>query len=404
MAGGGASGLMAAVVSARAGARTLLLELNDRPGVKLALTGGGRCNVLPRSEPSGEYVTTSSANSLKRILAGWSVREAARFFRVEAGMEPTPEQGTGNLFLGSGGAAMLARRLAGMAAEAGAEILTGVRVASIEPGGAVWRIGTGGGAGFEACSVVLATGGRSWPWTGSSGRGYALAERLGHTVRRTFPALVPLLRRSGVLGGLDGIVVDAALRSSFGGRKVSSRGSLLFTKDGFSGPAAMNISHCVSLPSASGSEPPEVRACWLPEAAGAAMAELSSHGGTLGGFLRAALPARLSSALISMAGLDPGKPACALDREARAAMQKVLLDCPLDIGGDSGWRKAETTGGGVALEEVESHTLESRLHPGLYFTGEMLDAFGPVGGWNLYWAWLTGRAAGLAAAARRRNA
>ncbi len=392
---------MAAVFSARAGARTLVLELNDRPGVKLALTGGGRCNVLPRSEPSGEYVTTSSANSLKRILAGWSVKEAGRFLRVEAGMEPIPERGTGSLFLGPGGAAMLARRLSGMAVEAGAEILTGLRVASLEPWGAGWRIGAGSGAVFETRAAVLATGGRSWPWTGSTGRGYALVERLGHTVRQTFPALVPLLRRGGVLAGLEGIVVDAVLRSSFRGRKASSRGPLLFTKDGFSGPAAMNISHCVSLPSATGSEPPEVRACWLPDGAGAAMAELSAHGGTVGGFLRMALPARLSSALVRLAGLDPGERACGLDRGARTALERVLLDCPLDAGGDAGWRKAETTGGGVALEEVESHTLESRLHPGLHFAGEMLDAFGPVGGWNLYWAWLTGRAAGLAAAARR---
>lgn len=242
--------------------------------------------------------------------------------------------------------------------------------------------------------MVLATGGRSWPGTGSGGWGFTEATRLGHTVRPVYPALVPLLSGDPGFGALSGIVVEAAVSSVFEGRPFSVHGPLLFTHRGFSGPAVMNASHAVTGPHAA-----VLSVSWGGLDRRGWEEILLAGRGLVRKALESRIPVRLAALLTERAGLDAAIRFADLSREGRMSLLAVMSSYPLPVSGNCGWDEAEVTGGGVALEEVDPAGMESRLHPGLHFAGEILDAFGPVGGSNLYWAWLTGR---LAAAGRSR--
>jgi len=392
--GAGASGLMAAATGARAGMSTAVLDLNDRPGAKLSLTGGGRCNILPADFDPGAYVTSSSRNSLAKILRRWSPSLARSFFE-EAGVRPEPEEGTGKLFASSttDGAASVVRTLVRIASDAGAVFMFRSRVIDIKPSGGRWKVRLEGGGTVDARSVMIATGGRSWPGTGSGGWGFTMAARLGHRVRQAYPALVPLRSEDAGFAGLSGIVVHAAISSRFEGRPFTVEGPLLFTHRGFSGPVTMDASHAFT-----GAEeaPAALLVRWgRPDASEWERTLLSGKGRILGA-LGEHLPSRLAALLLERAGLRPEARFAELDRPGRLSLLAVLTRFPLPVCGHCGWDEAEVTGGGVALEEVDPGSMESRLHPGLHLAGEVLDAFGPVGGWNLYWAWLTGRMAGRA--------
>lgn len=386
---------MAAALLASPATGVLVLDQNDRPGAKLSLTGGGRCNILPVAADPSAFVTSSSRNSLAKILRGWSPEEARSFFSREAGIGIEPETSTGKLFAVPGGAPAVTGALEGLARRAGAVFRYRSRVSGILPSERGWTVSLEGGESVESGRVVLATGGRSWPGTGSGGWGFAEAARLGHTVRPVYPALVPLLSGDPGFGSLSGIVVEAAISSVFEGRPFSVRGPLLFTHRGFSGPAVMDASHAVTGPL---SAPLSVSWGGLDRKAWEDV--LLTGRGWVRKALESSIPSRLAALLLERAGLGGAIRFADLSREGRMSLLAVLSAYPLPVSGSCGWDEAEVTGGGVALEEVDPASLESRLHPGLHFAGEILDAFGPVGGSNLYWAWLTGR---LPAAGRSRR-
>jgi predicted Rossmann fold flavoprotein len=180
-------------------------------------------------------------------------------------------------------------------------------------------------------------------------------------------------------------------------RSATATGGFLFTHHGYSGPAVLDVSHVVtrSLPDA----PATVRVRWTALDQDEWDAALRPEGRrTVGSVLRARLPERLALTLIERAAVNPTRTLAQLRREERLALIEALVRCPLPWTGHEGYRKAEVTGGGVSLAEVDPRTMESRRHPGLFLCGELLDAFGPIGGYNFLWAWVTGRAAGLGAA------
>lgn len=378
---------------------TVVLDLNDRPGAKLSLTGGGRCNILPAAFDPGAYVTSSSRNSLAKILRRWSPELAGSFFEG-SGVKPEPEEGTGKLFASSStdGAAFVVHTLVRIASDAGAVFMFRSRVIDVESSGGRWTVRLEGGGSVDARRIMIATGGRSWPGTGSGGWGFAMAARLGHRVRQVYPALVPLRSEDAGFARLSGIVVPAAISSRFEGRPFTVEGPLLFTHRGFSGPAVMDASHAVT-----GADGPS--AGLLVRWGGLDDAEwertLLSGKGRIIGALGEHLPSRLAALLMERAGLRPEARFADLDRAGRLSLLTALTRFPLPVSGHCGWDEAEVTGGGVALEEVDPATMESRIRPGLHFAGEVLDAFGPVGGFNLYWAWLTGRMAERAGRSRK---
>jgi len=257
---------------------------------------------------------------------------------------------------------------------------------------------------IDARRVILATGGLSFPRTGSDGTGYALAGALGHTIVPPVPALTPLAGEDTLCAKVQGLTLDAELVLRSGARVAERvRGSLLIAHFGFSGPAALDLSRswlraegetrAVTASFAPDETEESVTRAWL-----AADARATSRR-----FLTRWLPERLAEVLCAEAGVDPGALASQVDRARRTALVRSVVQRPLVVTGTLGYEKAECTAGGVPLSEVDPSTLESRLAPGLYLCGEILDVDGRLGGFNFQWAWSSGHVAGRAAAQARRG-
>jgi len=222
--------------------------------------------------------------------------------------------------------------------------------------------------------------------------------KLGHTVHDTYPALTPLTAQPHRHASLSGVSLPVTVEAPTGRRPFVTRGGLLFTHKGYSGPAVLNVSHLAVRARHAGGPRQEIDVSWTPLTAEEWDRTLREGEGTVLALLRARMPSRLGEALLAEANLEPGVTTATLRREDRLTLVGLLTRYALPWTSDEGYSKAEVTGGGVALDEVNPRTLESRRHPGLYLCGEILDAFGPIGGYNFAWAWATGRAAGLAAA------
>jgi predicted Rossmann fold flavoprotein len=410
--GAGAAGLLAALFAARGGARTLLLESHEKPGAKIRVSGGGRCNVLPSHVELDDFHTESSRNALRNILLSWPLAEVRAFFERDLGVALRVED-TGKVFPASDDPREITAALLGACERAGVVLRPGARVRELRALGASAAHG-GAGAGrfelvlasgerIEAARIALCTGGLSLPKTGSDGWGHQAAERLGHRLRPRHPALVPLLASDARWAELAGLSVRVQLSALRGRELLEARtGDLLFTHRGFSGPVVLDISHQLTRARHRGVA---LRAAWLGDDALTWDARLRAGGArSVQSFVRSHLPKRLADALVARSGVDPGRALARLTRDERARVAERLGACPLEVAGDEGYRTAEVTGGGVALDEVSTRTLESRFVPGLYFAGEILDVTGRIGGYNFLWAWVTGRRVGLAVASASHNA
>jgi hypothetical protein len=399
--GAGAAGLLAALFAARGGVRTLLIESHAKPGAKIRVSGGGRCNVLPSSVELADFHSEGSRNALRNVLFSWPLAEVREFFERDLGVALKVEP-TGKVFPMSDDPSEVTHALLAACARAGVTLRAGVRVSALrtrESGG--FELALASGETLRAERVALCTGGLSLPKTGSDGWGDQAAERLGHTLRRRYPALVPLLASDSRWAGLAGVSVRARLSAVRGGKLLEARtGDLLFTHRGFSGPVALDISHQLARANHSGVK---LVAAWLGEDERAWDARLREAGArSVQALTRARLPRRLADALVARAGVEPARACARLTREERTRLAVTLGACELEIAGDEGYRTAEVTGGGVPLEEVHTRTLESRRVPGLYFAGEILDATGRIGGFNFLWAWVTGRKVALVVAGEHR--
>lgn len=394
--GGGAAGLMAALWAAEAGAETLLLEGTSQTGRKILISGGGRCNVLPSRLSPKQYRTASSPNTLKKILLSWPLTEQRHFFEKGLAIPLALEAESGKLFPVSNRAKDVRDALVEHAGQRGVRMVHEARVTGLERDGERWIVQAGGGR-FDADAVVLATGGLSVPKTGSDGQGLRILERLGHTIHPLYPALTPLLAEPPVHAGMAGVSLDVTLDARSDVEQASAKGGFLFTHRGYSGPSVLDISHVQTR--ATESESVRITVAWTDRSEEhwrSALAEQS--GRRVSSLLSADLPDRLVALLLGEAGIPADTSLSQLPRDARNRLVECLSRFPLPVTGDEGYRKAEVTGGGVSLAEVDPRTLESRVDPGLFLCGELLDAFGPIGGYNFAWAWSTGRAAGRAAA------
>ncbi len=398
--GAGASGLMAAIRAGRSGAgKVVLLDRADRPGAKILVSGGGRCNVTHHAVTERDYAG-GSPNAVRNILRRFGVEDTVRFFRG-LGVELKQED-TGKLFPTTDRARTVLDALLGAATEAGVELHHPVFVRAVERGEAGLIVRTDRGD-LHAGRVVLATGGKALPKSGSDGFGYSIARSLGHTVNRVFPALVPLvLEQSCPLRELSGVSVPARLevRSGTSKRLARAEGPTLLTHFGLSGPAVLDISRHF-LDAAHRDPDARLHICFLPDDDRAEIeaALLALGSGRLGAFLRARLPDRLAGVLMTMAGVDPAATGAVLRRQERRRLLGVLFDLPLPVTGDRGFTHAEATAGGVPLDEIDIKTMASRRCPGLYLCGEILDVDGRIGGFSFQWAWATGHIAGASASA-----
>lgn len=397
--GGGAAGLTAAIWAARAGAQTLVIERTRQGGKKIVVSGGGRCNVLPSVSDADLFVTGSSPRLLRRILESWPLAEQRAFFEHDLGIPLAIEPETGKLFPVSNRATDVRDGLVEASREAGAAFRFSTTVADLSPTDSGWCVRLGDGSEVVARAVVVAAGGLSVPKTGSDGWGLALAERLGHRMEPTYAALAPLTATPTVHADLAGVSVpDAHVRVPLSRGAFATSGGFLFTHRGYSGPAVLNVSHLTARGRAQGTHP-TVEVGWTDQSADAWHGMLTEPGpGLVASSLRATLPARLADRLLADADIPADRARADLRRDERRRLVDALTAYPLPWTADEGYKKAEATGGGIGLEEVHTGTLESRHQPGLFFAGEVLDAFGPIGGYNFQWAWSTGRLAGLGAA------
>jgi hypothetical protein len=380
----------------------LLLERTQDGGRKILISGGGRCNILPSRLDVTRFVTDSSSNSLRNILKSWPLEDQVRFFNERLGLDLVLEAESGKLFPRSNRARDVRDGLLALATSLGAQTRFGVTVEGVQPPprqGEPWQVVLAGGERIAASAVVLATGGLSVPATGSDGTGLRVAAALGHEMHSTYPALTPLTASEPRHSALAGISLPVTLRARVDGRRFSATGGFLFTHKGYSGPSVLDLSHLAVRSRLAGGARQEITVQWTALDA-AAWEERLRAGGTVhvGTLMRRELPERLAEMVLASAGVSGSTPAAQLKRDERVRLVTALSSMALPWTGDEGYRKAEVTGGGVALSEVDPRTMESRRLPGLHLCGEMLDAFGPIGGYNFLWAWATGRAAGLGTA------
>lgn len=404
--GAGAAGLAAAIFAGEAARssdphRIVLLDGAKTIGAKILVSGGGRCNVTHDEVSPTDFF--GNRRIIKNVLAAFSVEETIKWF-ASLGVELKREE-TGKLFPVTDKARTVLHALVEQCRALGVSICPNHRVERIER-----RSGADEGFAIHhtqgtlvAKKVILATGGRSIPKSGSNGFGYELARRLGHQVTVTVPALVPLVLVDTMFHKtLSGLSHEVELTTAVNGKSVDVRtGSLLWTHFGISGPVVMDASRFWCLARAQ-EDPVTVYATFLPGQTQEQvwqwfMEQAREHPRrSLVKTLAQRLPQRFADAVIHHAGCDGQTASAQLPRKDRDHLLATLTKFPFPIVQDRGWNYAEVTAGGVPLEEVNFRTMESKLVPGLYFAGEMLDCDGRIGGFNFQWAWATGRLAGQA--------
>ncbi len=398
--GAGAAGLMAAIFAARDGARVTLLERTKDGGRKILISGGGRCNVLPSRVDESRFVTDSSPNILRRIIRSWPLPEQIRFFEEDLGIPLEHEEESLKLFPASHKARDVRDGLVACAERDGVRLEFETSVADVCPEAGRWTVTADDGRSWTADAVIVATGGLSVPATGSDGRGLSILRQLGHTMHATYAALTPITVEPNDFTELAGISLPVTVSARCGNERAQHTGGFLFTHRGYSGPAALNVSHVTVRSRSGNSDRAMLTVRWTKLGEEEWTSRLQPHGArTVSGAVRDEIPERLAAVLIRRANVDPLRPLSELRREERVRLVETLVRGELPWAGDEGYKKAEVTGGGVSLAEIDHRTMESRRQPGLFLCGEVLDAFGPIGGYNFLWAWATGRAAGRGAAA-----
>jgi predicted Rossmann fold flavoprotein len=387
--GGGAAGLFCAATAGKRGRRVALLEHNPRLGNKILISGGGRCNFTNRGATAANYVTSGSPHFAKSAFARYTPADFLAL--VERHGIAWHERKWGQLFCDQSSRQIL-QLLEHECADAAVTIRTGCRVAGVErlPGEGTyrWELATSQGP-LRAQSLVIATGGLSFPKLGATPFGYQVADQFGLKRVPPRPGLVPLTWNPADLatyGELTGLTLDVAAQA--GPETPIFRENLLFTHRGVSGPVVLQVS--------SQRQPGEaVRINLLPDLDVATWLTDRTRGTqTLKQAVRGLWPERFATAWCARHA--PERPFAQLSRRDLESLATALTAWPLNPAGDEGYPKAEVTVGGVETAELSSKTLESRRQPGLFFIGEVVDMTGWLGGYNFQWAWSSGHAAGQA--------
>lgn len=403
VAGGGAAGMMAAITAARHGASVLLLEPNEKVGRKLYITGKGRCNVTNNCDLN-QFMDNITRNGrfLYSALSRFGPEETMDFFeelgvplKVERGRRVFPQSDRASDIID---ALFLELRRQGV--ELRRDRVTGLQVDQ----GMLQRVDTEYGGQLNGCKcLILATGGASYPRTGSTGDGYRLARAVGHTIRPIRGSLVPLESSDPCCKQLQGLSlrnVELTVKDGKGKRVFCQQGEMLFTHFGLSGPLALSASaHLdfekkrytahIDLKPALDEQRLDVRL--LRDFKVKANQDYANA-------LRGLVPQSMVPVLVERTAIPADTKIHHIRREQRRRLLECLKNLSFSLDGTRPVREAVVTSGGVAVGEVNSKTMESKKVSGLYFAGELLDLDAYTGGFNLQIAWSTGHAAGLAAA------
>ncbi len=403
--GGGPAGLLAAATAAERGASTLILERMDRPGRKLRICGKGRGNI-GNTAPLDEFLGHFGKNfRFLRPACGHFFTQDSIDLLTRLGVPTKVERG-GRVFPESDSAQDLVDAYVRHARTQGATIQTGVRIRDIRRFEDGFELTTPSQT-FRAARVILATGGASYPATGSTGDGYELAKSLGHAITPITPALIPLVTAGDTAARLQGLSlknVRAELR--VGGKKAGEEmGEMLFTHFGLSGPIILTLSKS-AVRGLAAKQTVDIVLDLKPALDQAKLdarllRDLNEHGKMhVDNLLRGLMPPKLIPVCLEQTGLAPDKAAHQISAAERKTLRQWLKELRVPVTGHRPLREAIITAGGVTLAEVNPKTMESRVCPGLFLAGEVLDMDADTGGFNLQAALSTGYLAGLSAARR----
>ncbi|MBN1583714.1 MAG: NAD(P)/FAD-dependent oxidoreductase [Anaerolineae bacterium] len=404
--GGGSAGLMAAGQAAAQGVETLLLEKMQRPARKLRITGKGRCN-LTNVAPLTEFMVRFGRNGrfLRQAFTQFFTDDLIHFFQ-ELGIQTVVERG-GRVFPASNQAQDVVDTLVRWTQDQGVTIHTGETVNQL-----LVQDGCIAGAKvrakdtiYEGDAVIVATGGASYPATGSTGDGYRLAKAAGHTIVPVRPALVPLETAGDVASRLQGLGLKNVKVSIWvnGTQQTEAFGEMMFTHLGVSGPIILTLSKLVvdaldekkrvslsiDLKPALDENKLDARLLYDLDKFG------KRHYQNL---LKELLPVKLIPICIELTGIPAHKAGHQITAQERKQLRTWLKDFRLEVSGYRPFNEAIVTAGGVSTQEIDPHTMASRLVPGLYFAGELIDVDADTGGYNLQAAFSTGWVAGRCAA------
>jgi predicted Rossmann fold flavoprotein len=396
--GGGASGLMAACFAAGEGNSVVVFEKQKKIGRKILVSGNGRCNITNQHVSAGNY-HGSNPHFVDNVFSRFGLEETVGFFR-SIGL-PLVKEEKGKLFPASLQSTTVVRVIEYELARRGVDVQTHRKIDSIDKTGAGFRLVTAGRENHLFDSVILSAGSCAFSPAGGSRDGYELARMMNHTVREPFPAILPINIPLKIAHRLQGIKWDCSIKVVCGDSVLAaSSGELLFTAYGISGPASLDISRAVNesvlqniiptividlFPSYSERELADVLEMLWADG-------MKTVSFSLIGILKNPMP----DVLLRVAGIDPARPVKGLTADEKTKLARTLKAFTLEPGRPRGFNEAVVAAGGVAVDEIDPNTMESRLVRNLYITGELLDIDGDSGGYNLQFAWSTGAIAGMA--------
>lgn len=400
--GGGAAGLMAATVAGEKGLKVTLIERNERPARKVMITGKGRCNVTNDTDVNGLVAAVTNKNSgrfLYSAFNAFSAEDTKEFFE-SSGVRLKTERGN-RVFPVSDKSVDIVDALVNAARRSGVMILTDRAVSLEILDGKVNGVKTESGKIIEADAVVVATGGLSYPLTGSTGDGYTLAKQAGHTVTELCPSLVPITVKEGWCSELQGLSLKnisvKVLVADSGKQVYTDFGELMFTHYGLSGPVILSASAYMKDVEVKGYKvvidlKPALEEEKLEKRILRDFSENSNKDfiNSLGELL----PRKMIPVIVRLSGIEPSRKVNQITREQRLSLIKLLKNLTLTVNGFRPIEEAVITKGGVKLSEIDPRTMKSKLVEGLYFAGEVLDADAFTGGFNLQIAFSTGFVAG----------
>ena len=400
--GGGAAGLMAACSAAERGRQVLLLEKNRKLGVKILMSGGTRCNITHDCGPK-EIATAIGEKGRFLYPALGALPPDQVVEMIESCGVSTKIESTGKIFPASDRAIDVRDALVSLAESAGAVIRNLHPVTDVSRDKEEFHIKTES-ASFRTRRLIITTGGKSYPGCGTTGDGYAWATALGHTLVPPVAALTPIQttdpgprQLSGMTLPLAGVIV-----MDTGGSQpqmiAENKGSLLFTHFGFSGPAILNVSRAINCHESSGQlflQLDFVCRGTTEQFSSELRQQLQAQGrSSIANLAIEDVPRRLMRFLLGRANIPPETRAAELSREQANRLTAELKSASFPISGTLGFEKAEVTAGGINLQELHSKTMESKVCPGLFLAGEVIDIDGPIGGYNFQAAFSTGWLAG----------
>ena len=401
--GGGVAGLLAAVTAADHGAKVLLFEKMDKVGLKMGITGKGRCN-LTNNAPIMDFIAMTPGNGrfLFSAYKRFNNMDLLSLFHTW-GLETKVERG-GRIFPASDDAQEVRHLFVRLLHEKQVDVHLSEPVLHIQTKkGCAAGVVTGKGT-YEADAVILATGGKSYPRTGSTGDGYRLAGELGHTVTKVRPALIPLVCAEPYCRELQGLSLKNTAISIYSGKKklYEDFGEMLFTHFGVSGP--MILSASASIKQSLIKQPLDMYIDLKPALTQEALDKRilrefeEAKNKQFKNSINKLLPAKMIPVIIELSGIDPDKKVNEISKEERNRLLMLFKKLPVTLNGPRGYNEAIITKGGIKVKEINPSTMESKLVNGLYFAGEVLDLDAYTGGFNLQIAWSTGYLAGTSAA------